>query len=459
MQRRRSCRRFWWSLGMNEKEQIVPIRSLIEGCWPGEWGTDPSGDDGNCVVFRATDIDSDGHLNFEGGASRHVLPTKLKAKSLKRGDIILEASGGAPDKPVGRVALVDQHPRQPSLTSNFFRFMRPVESIDARFLSFQLVALNKSSAIWRYQQQTTGLINLKVDDYLDHKVWCPSKVHQQKIADILTRINDTIEKTEALIEKYQQIKAGLMHDLFTRGVLPDGKLRPTREQAPELYRETGIGFLPKEWTVEKLENLLAPVAHNMRSGPFGSALLKHELVENGIPFLGIDNVHVERFVPDFKRFVSRRKFEQLAKYKVRPGDVVITIMGTVGRCCVIPSALVEALSSKHLWTMTFDEEKVIPELVCWQLNHAAWAQAWFRRAMQGGIMDAIQSNTLKTLMLPVPSPDEQKLIHGRYDAISRRIGTAVEQLDKLRLEKNGLMHDLLTGKVAVKVDEAQEEHV
>lgn len=286
------------------------------------------------------------------------------------------------------------------------------------------------------------------------EVFCPvSNKEQAKIASVLASLDLAIEKTDALIEKYQQIKAGLMHDLFTRGVLPDGKLRPTREQAPELYRETGIGFLPKEWTVEKLENLLAPVAYNMRSGPFGSALLKHELVENGIPFLGIDNVHVERFVPDFKRFVSRRKFEQLAKYKVRPGDVVITIMGTVGRCCVIPSALVEALSSKHLWTMTFDEEKVIPELVCWQLNHAAWAQAWFRRAMQGGIMDAIQSNTLKTLILPVPSLEEQKLIHGRHGAISQRISTAVEQLEKLRLEKNGLMHDLLTGKVAVKVDQ------
>ena len=345
----------------------------------------------------------------------------------------------------------------PVCTNQGFKNITPSKLIDGKFLFYQIQRIRGDFE--RFAAGSTFPEINKADTArvaIHHPV---SLAAQKKIASIISSVDAVIERTEALIEKYQQIKAGLMHDLFTRGVLPDGKLRPTREQAPELYRETGIGFLPKEWTVEKLENLLAPVAHNMRSGPFGSALLKHELVENGIPFLGIDNVHVERFVPDFKRFVSRRKFEQLAKYKVRPGDVVITIMGTVGRCCVIPSALVEALSSKHLWTMTFDEEKVIPELVCWQLNHAAWAQAWFRRAMQGGIMDAIQSNTLKTLMLPVPSPDEQKLIHGRYDAISRRIGTAVEQLDKLRLEKNGLMHDLLTGKVAVKVDEAQEEHV
>ena len=56
-----------------------------------------------------------------------------------------------------------------------------------------------------------------------------------------------IEQTETLIAKYQQIKAGLMHDLFTRGVTPDGKLRPTRAEAPQLYQESPLGWIPKEW--------------------------------------------------------------------------------------------------------------------------------------------------------------------------------------------------------------------
>jgi type I restriction enzyme S subunit len=101
--------------------------------------------------------------------------------------------------------------------------------------------------------------------------------------------------------------------------------------------------------------------------------------------------------------------------------------------------------------MTFDPEKVVPELVCWQLNHSSWAQAWFRRAMQGGIMDAIQSSTLKTLKLPVPSIDEQALINARYFKISTRILQDTKQLEKLRKQKSGLMHDLLTGKVPAKV--------
>ena len=75
---------------------------------------------------------------------------------------------------------------------------------------------------------------------------------QRRIAEILSTVDEAIEQTEALIAKYQQIKAGLMHDLFTRGVTPDGHLRPTRTQAPHLYKESPLGWIPKEWEVVRI---------------------------------------------------------------------------------------------------------------------------------------------------------------------------------------------------------------
>ena len=120
----------------------------------------------------------------------------------------------------------------------------------------------------------TTVKHLSTKDIRKAKAKIPSAPIQKKIGAILNVIDQTIEKTEALIEKYQQIKAGLMHDLFTRGIGADGKLRPSREQAPELYQETPIGWIPKVWKYDFLENVLAPVANNLRSGPFGSALLK-----------------------------------------------------------------------------------------------------------------------------------------------------------------------------------------
>ncbi|MDE9557420.1 restriction endonuclease subunit S [Xenorhabdus bovienii] len=332
--------------------------------------------------------------------------------------------------------------------------LTPTGEIDSVFLYYKLVSLFD----WIQARRTgTGVPHVPKDlgKILDISYPTDKKV-QKNIASILSNLDNQIDATQALINKYAAIKQGMMADLFSRGIDPETKaLRPTFEEAPELYHETPLGMLPKGWNVIELEHLLADVASPMRSGPFGSALLKQELVNEGIPLLGIDNIFVERFKANFKRFVTESKFTELSRYAVREGDVVITIMGTVGRSCVIPKSIGRALSSKHLWTMTFDKELVLPELVCWQLNHSPWAESWFRRESQGGVMDAIQSQTLKKLKLIVPSLTEQLAICKRYETLKNHIGINQVSLDKLKAQKSGLMQDLLTGKVAVP---AQNNH-
>ena len=187
----------------------------------------------------------------------------------------------------------------------------------------------------------------------------------------------------------------------------------------------------------------------MRSGPFGSALLKEELLESGIPLLGIDNVFPEEFVPFFKRFVAPKKARQLKQFRVRPRDIMITIMGTVGRCCMVPNDIGEALSSKHVWTISFDEKVYSPYLACIQINYSPWVLNHFAKDIQGGIMAAIRAETLRSTRLPIPPPDEMREIESRLRAMSTGIGTNQAVLRKLIHLKTGLMQDLLTGKVSV----------
>ena len=61
-----------------------------------------------------------------------------------------------------------------------------------------------------------------------------------------------------------------MHDLFTRGIGADGQLRPPREQAPELYQQTPIGWIPKDWDPLKLKDILKDSCGYLQTGPFGS---------------------------------------------------------------------------------------------------------------------------------------------------------------------------------------------
>lgn len=429
---------------MSEKSELQPIGNLLEACWPGEWGSDPVGDQSNCVVYRATDIDDEGHLRLEGGAERNVLPAKLFAKSLRLNDILLEASGGAPDRPVGRVALVSGPTRKAALTSNFFRLMRPKSSVDARFLTLQLVALNRSSAIWRYQQQTTGLINLKVADYLRHAIWAPKLDTQRKVADVLGCIDTAIEKTEALIAKHQQIKAGLMHDLFTRGVLPNGQLRPPRSEAPELYQETAIGWIPRDWRVKRLEEVAqvsrGKFTHRPRNDP---AYLggQHPFIQTGeVSAAGGGWVSsYSQTLSDLGTTVSQC-FPQ--------GTIAITIAANIADTALLAAPM-------------YFPDSVVGAVV-YTASNLRFVELCIRRSKRR--LDAIapqsaQKNInlqdLRPLLLPYPSKDEQDAIAARVETIQDKIDAETCDREKLKLKKLGLMQDLLTGKVVVPV---QPEH-
>ena len=102
------------------------------------------------------------------------------------------------------------------------------------------------------------------------------KTEQCQIAKILSTADAVIEKTQAAIDKYKAIKQGMLHDLFTRGIVTEpttyidktgkvvelcrNQLRPTYEDAPELYKESKLGWFPKEWEVKPLVDIA--VIHN-----------------------------------------------------------------------------------------------------------------------------------------------------------------------------------------------------
>lgn len=367
---------------------------------------------------------------------------ELSAFGLRRGDVIITKDSESPDD-IAIPAMIDDDV-EGLVCGYHLAILRPrSDLIDPVVLLKQL----ESERLRRYfGRRACGSTRygLSTRTIARAPILVPPADVQRTIVETHRSLDAQIEHTEALIAKQEQLRAGLMQDLFARGIDDTGCLRQTREEVPELYHETALGWLPKGWEVTALKQLLAPVTTPMRSGPFGSALLARELVEVGVPLLGIDNIHVEHFDASFSRFVSPSKSAELFRYRVFPGDVAITIMGTVGRACVIPDGHGELLSSKHLWTMTFDAGRVIARLIAWQLNFAPWVKTWFRRETQGGIMDAIQSSTLRTLKLPVPPLVEQIRIAERYDAATNLLSQLRADLEKLGCMRTALLRDLLT---------------
>jgi type I restriction enzyme, S subunit len=139
-----------------------------------------------------------------------------------------------------------------------------------------------------HKTAATTVKHLSIKDVQKASGLIPKKEIQRKIAAILETIDQAIERTEALIHKYQQIKAGLMHDLFTRGLTDDGKLRPPREKAPELNQETPIGWIPKGWDLLPLKKI-ATFQH-------GRSFPSSDYSDEGVLLLRPGNLHISGIV-------------------------------------------------------------------------------------------------------------------------------------------------------------------
>jgi len=136
-----------------------------------------------------------------------------------------------------------------SWVNNHAHILRSKASFSQDFIFYSLVHKNITSFIKGGTRSKLNQADLKEIAFI-HPT---SLAEQRKIARILSTVDEVIEKTEAAIAKYKAIKAGMMRDLFTRGIdLKTGKLRPSYEEAPELYKESELGWVPKEWEVVRI---------------------------------------------------------------------------------------------------------------------------------------------------------------------------------------------------------------
>ncbi len=331
-----------------------------------------------------------------------------------------------------------------SWVNNHAHILRPKPGFDFDFLFYSLEHKNIVAFIKGGTRAKLNQAELR-----DIRVVAPPLVAmQKKIAAILTSIDTAIEKTEALIAKYQQIKLGLMHDLFTRGVLPNGQLRPPREQAPELYQETNEGEIPKDW-----ERKTLGAACTWSSG--GTPSKSNESFWNGaLPWLSPKDM--KQFeLGDTQDHVTR----QAAFFgsRIAPAGTVFIVV----RGMILAHSFPVVLS-----TAEFSFNQDVKAVVACQPLSNRYLAYWFVAYTNLFLKKTTESthgtkrfdlNDLYKIAIGVPTADEQQRIIERLDTIERRVANEAGQRNKLQTQKLGLMQDLLTGKVAVKVDTAEKE--
>jgi type I restriction enzyme S subunit len=280
------------------------------------------------------------------------------------------------------------------------------------------------------------------------EVFCPGFLEQSKIAQVLDTLDTAIHETEAIIAKLKAVKQGLLHDLLTRGIDANGELRPPQAEAPHLYKPSPLGWIPKEWEETSLGEIARRSGGILQTGPFGSQLHAHEYVIDGVPVvMPQDMVDGELSTENIAR-ITERKANALSRHRVKPNDLVFSRRGDLSRCVAIGDQHTGWLCGTGCLLARLPRAEINAYWLALVYQQPVIQSQVMGRAV-GSTMANLNTSILEAILIGRPAVNEQDEIARRVAGASLRIRAEEQELQKLRLEKSGLMDDLLTGRVRV----------
>ena len=271
-----------------------------------------------------------------------------------------------------------------------------------------------------------------------------SRKEQRAIATVLDTMDEAIRRTEAVLAKLRQVKAGMLHDLLTRGLDENGELRdPLRH--PEHFNKTPFGTIPKKWEVLPLQNI-AEVSSGVTLGntPQGAGTIE-------LPYLRVANVQDGYLdLQDIKRVRIYKK--DIDRFALRKGDVLMNEGGDfdkLGRGAIWEGQIEPCLHQNHVFRVRPFPNSLNSYFLD-AVSSSQYGKGYFLLySKQSTNLASINSTQLKGFPVPCPDLGEQLAIVASISAFDNRFAKEYDELLKLQKFKQGLMHDLLTGRVYV----------
>ena len=275
----------------------------------GEWGTDDESGNG-IPVLRTTNFTNEGIVDYSNVVTRTIQKKNIDAKYLRKGDIIIEKSGGSDKQPVGRVIYFDG-PESTYLFNNFTGLLRVKNQAVwlPRYVFYSLFHNYRKGGTRPFESKTTGLHNLKTDDYISRYEVLEAPIsEQQSICKQLDYVYDIIKTRQQQLQKLDELIKARFVELFGD---------------PE--------FNTFGWDTEEL-GTLCDVGSSKR-------IYQNEQSQEGIPFWRISDLisKMDIGVADSGLFIPEERYVELKNAGLVPttGDILVTSRGTLGRCYII----------------------------------------------------------------------------------------------------------------------------
>lgn len=336
---------------------------------------------------------------------------------LKVGDVLMTKDGT-----IGKLLYVDNLPDKASLNSHLF-VMRPInDSFISKYFYYHLQSEKFKKYIDNNKTGSTmpAITQAAMEKY---KLILPPLEEQEKIASILSTVDEQIDNVEALIKKNKELKKGLMQTLLTKGI---GHTK---------FKKTEIGEIPEEWEVKELD-LIGEIIT-------GSTPKTSEKDNYGNEYLWVSpgDLGIKKYVTNTVKMLSDKGFSKTRK--LPKGAILVTCIGsTIGKMGISKTEL----STNQQINSIICNDKVNSEFIYYALNYNFNMYTSF---ISTQAVPIINKTTFGKFLIQVPNIREQIKIASVLSEVDEKLDEYENRKQKLEELKRGLMQQLLTGNIRI----------
>ena len=344
--------------------------------------------------------------------------------------------------------------------------------INTKYLFYKLETIDLNIL-----NEATGVPSLNKNTLKQIKILYPPLLEQRKIAEILETVDNSIEKTDKIIEKYKRIKQGLMQVLLTKGIVESDELGvmsyESRNKSDELgvrnyelkneireelgvksfeladkkweirsekkhkFKDSPLGRIPEEWEVVELGEVGSIITGSTPSTK------KQEYYGDDYQFISPEDINEEKYITKTQKMLSGSGFK-ISRQIPSQSICVVCIGSTIGKVAI---TVEKCTTNQQINTIVPDNDKYFPEALYYFVLY--YVQNPLRKEAGLQAVPIVNKSKFSKVKIPLPPFSEQRRIAFVLSQIDRIIEREQRYKAKLERIKQGLMEDLLTGKIRV----------
>jgi type I restriction enzyme S subunit len=385
---------------------------------------------------RGALIGNDGELSSDPSEYRYIskeTSANFPRTILHEGDFVLSVRGT-----MGKIGYISSLLENANMTANLMRISPNRNKVYPLWLKQFLLSDFFQKRLGEASSATT-IKTIKAPELKAIELPLPLLSEQKKIAEILTTVDEAIEKTDQIIEKTKEAKTGLMQRLLTRGI------------GHKKFKKNEIGEIPEQWEVRTFKELLDEgILSEIQDGNHGNEHPKSsDYVPSGVPFIMANNLVNDTVDIRHCKFIRKDQADKLRVGFATSGDVLLSHKGTIGRVAIVPEIKDYIMLTPQVTYYRIGQVNKLSNAFLRYFMESRGFQEYISKLSKQSTRNYIGISQQKNLFMVLPSLNEQKQIADILTSIDQEINEETTRKEQIELLKKGLMQVLLTGKIRV----------